>query len=461
MPVESDSRISMQIVLYNIFQIIVLILLSPLLLVKAIISPKYRGRILLRLGLGLTEQIRKLPAGHQRIWIHALSVGEVLSAQPLVKALRAAYPNATLIFSASTKTGEELAFDVIRNEINLFIPFPFDIYFIARKFINSIRADLFILIETDFWPNFLHILQEKNTPAILVNGRISQSSFNRYQRFLFIFLPMFKSFRFISMQTSADAKKMIELGIDPDRVKALGNLKYDAVLPDTVGWDQEQRPISFYRKQFGISPEKIVWIAGSTHAGEEISIFSAYKRLSLLFPDLFLVVAPRRIERGNEIKEIAERLGLTVRRRTAPFQDEEFPGAPLLILDTMGELSRMYSFCDIAFIGGSLVPDGGHNPLEPAAFGKPILFGPYMDDFTEISSDLLEKDAAIVCHDENDIFEVLKKLLTNDTLREKMGNEAQALVLQHRGVTDRHIEIFQFFITSQKVSPLFPESEEQ
>jgi len=441
----------MQIVLYNIFQITGLILFSPLLLVKAIISPKYRYRILLRLGLNIAEQARKLPSGHQRIWVHALSVGEVLSAQPLVKELRTAYPDVTLVFSASTKTGEELALDIIAKEIDLFIPFPFDIYFIARKFINCIRADLFILIETDFWPNFLHILQEKNTPAILVNGRISQSSFDRYRRFHFIFLPMFKSFRFISMQTSADAKKMIELGVDPDRVKALGNLKYDAVLPDTVGWDQEQRPISFYRQQFGISPEKIVWIAGSTHSGEEVAIFSAYKRLSLLYPNLFLVVAPRRIERGREIKEIAEKLGLTVRQRTAPFQDEEFPGAPLLILDTMGELSRMYSFCDIAFIGGSLVPDGGHNPLEPAAFGKTIIFGPYMDDFTEISTDLLERDAAIVCHDENDIFEILKKLLTNDALREKMGDAAQALVLQHRGVTRRHIEIFQFFIASPKV----------
>jgi 3-deoxy-D-manno-octulosonic-acid transferase len=243
---------------------------------------------------------------------------------------------------------------------------------------------------------------------------------------------------------------MIELGVDTVRVKALGNLKYDAVLPDTVGWDQQQRPTSFYRQQFGISPEKVVWIAGSTHAGEEVSILSAYKRLSLLFPNLFLVVAPRDIDRGREIKEIADKLGLTVRRRTAPFQDEEFPGAPLLILDTMGELSRMYSFCNIAFIGGSLVPDGGHNPLEPAAFGKPILFGPYMDDFTEISSDLLQKDAAIVCHDEDDIFEVLKKLLVSDSLQKKMGEEAQALVLQHRGVTRRHIEIIQFIIDSKQ-----------
>jgi 3-deoxy-D-manno-octulosonic-acid transferase len=440
----------MNIILYNIFQILSLILLSPLLLVKAIISPKYRGRILLRLGIGIEELIQKLPVGQQRIWIHALSVGEVLSAHPLVKELRLARPSITLIFSASTKTGEELARNVMAKEVDLFIPFPLDIFSVARKFINLIAADLFVLVETDFWPNFIHTINRKGTPAILVNGRISQKSFARYQRFRFIFLPMFKIFKFISMQTESDAKKMIDLGINADRVKALGNLKYDAVLPDMVGWDQEQRPTSFYRQQFGISPEKVVWIAGSTHPGEEVAILTAYKRLSLLFPDLFLVVAPRDVERGREVKEIADKLGLTVRLRTAPLQDEEFPGAPLLILDTMGELSRMYSFCNIAFIGGSLVPDGGHNPLEPAAFAKPILFGPYMDDFTEIASDLLEKDAAIVCHDEDDIFEVMKKLLVNHSIQKQMGEDAQALVIQHRGVTKRHIEIIQFIIDSKQ-----------
>ncbi|NOQ65689.1 MAG: hypothetical protein GQ556_00535 [Desulfobacterales bacterium] len=440
----------MNIILYNIFQIFSLILLSPLLLVKAIISPKYRGRILLRLGIGIEELIQKLPVGQQRIWIHALSVGEVLSAHPLVKELRLARPSITLIFSASTKTGEELARNVMAKEVDLFIPFPLDIFSVARKFINLIAADLFVLVETDFWPNFIHTINRKGTPAILINGRISQKSFARYQRFRFIFLPMFKIFKFISMQTESDAKKMIDLGVNADRVKALGNLKYDAVLPDMVGWDQEQRPTSFYRQQFGISPEKVVWIAGSTHPGEEVAILTAYKRLSLLFPDLFLVVAPRDVERGREVKEIADKLGLTVRLRTAPLQDEEFPGAPLLILDTMGELSRMYSFCNIAFIGGSLVPDGGHNPLEPAAFAKPILFGPYMDDFTEIASDLLEKDAAIVCHDEDDIFEVMKKLLVNHSIQKQMGEDAQALVIQHRGVTKRHIEIIQFIIDSKQ-----------
>lgn len=439
----------MNIVLYNIFQIAGLILLSPLLLVKIIISPKYRCRILLKLGSDIEKVTQKLPENKKRIWVHALSVGEVLSAQPLVKKMRSTYPDIIIIFSASTKTGEELCREVMTSEVDLFVPFPLDLFTVSPKFINCIKPDLFILIETDFWPNFLHILDQKKIPAILVNGRISQSSFRRYQRFSFIFVPMFSIFEFISMQTAADAEKMIQLGVAADKVKALGNLKYDAVLPETVGWESEQRPTSFYRKQFGISTEKIVWIAGSTHAGEEVAILAAYKRLSLLFPDLFLVLAPRKIERGRQIKEVADSLGLTVRQRTAPLKDEEFPGAPLLILDTMGELSRMYSFCDIAFIGGSLVPDGGHNPLEPAAFGKAILFGPYMDDFTEISSDLLKKNAAIVCHDEEDIFDILKHLLTNAELRKEMGERAQSLVLQHRGVTMRHLEIIDFIIGSK------------
>ena len=443
----------MHIAIYNTLAVIGLILLSPFLLVKIIISPKYRGRIFLKLSFGLEKLIRQLPDNKKRLWVHALSVGEVLSAQPLVRKIRFAYPDFAIIFSASTKTGEELCREVMADEIDLFVPFPLDLYSVTQKFINCIRPDLFILIETDFWPNFLHILDKQKIPAILVNGRISQSSFKRYQRFRFIFVPVFKIFKFISMQTVADADKMIQLGVDPDKIKALGNLKYDAVLPETVGWELEQRPTSFYRKQFGISPEKIVWIAGSTHSGEEVAILAAYKRLSLLFPDLFLVVAPRKVERGRQIKEVAESFGLTVRQRTAPFQDEEFPGAPLLILDTMGELSRMYSFCDIAFIGGSLVPDGGHNPLEPAAFGKPILFGPYMDDFTEIASDLLEKNAAIVCHDEDDIFYNIKHLLTDLTLRKEMGDHAQSLVLQHRGVSMRHLEIIDFIINAGRSLP--------
>ena len=426
--------------------VIGLILLSPFLLVKIIISPKYRGRIFLKLSFGLEKLIRQLPDNKKRLWVHALSVGEVLSAQPLVRKIRSDYPDFAIIFSASTKTGEELCREVMADEIDLFVPFPLDLYSVTQKFINCIRPDLFILIETDFWPNFLHILDKQKIPAILVNGRISQSSFKRYQRFRFIFVPVFKIFKFISMQTVADADKMIQLGVDPDKIKALGNLKYDAVLPETVGWELEQRPTSFYRKQFGIGPEKIVWIAGSTHSGEEVAILAAYKRLSLLFPDLFLVVAPRKVERGRQIKEVAESFGLTVRQRTAPFQDEEFPGAPLLILDTMGELSRMYSFCDIAFIGGSLVKCGGHNPLEPAAFSKPILFGEDMSDFADISSMLLEAGGAACVKNAEGLYDAVVSLVENDHKAFEMGKNALDVFTANKGAVEKTMKVIKDYL---------------
>lgn len=434
------------IIFYNIFQLAGLILFLPVLFVKTIISPKYRGRIPQRLGIGLGERLQKLPAGRQRIWIHALSVGEVLSSRPLLQAIRKSYPEATILYSAATRTGEELAIRSMKHQVDMFVPYPLDLAFIVKRFIALLRPDLFILVETDFWPNFLHSLGKAKIPALLVNGRISQKSFARYHRLRLFFLPLFSSFRFISMQTAADAEMMVRLGVPAERVRPLGNLKYDAVLPleSVLAGPPYLRGSS--RREFGIPEGRIVWIAGSTHGNEEITILTIFKRLSLLFPDLFLVLAPRQPSRSGDISELAKKNGLTSRRRSKPVQHETEPATPLLILDTMGELSSMYSFCDIAFIGGSLVPDGGHNPLEPAAFGKPVLFGPHMDDFTEISRDMLETGAAMVVQDGEELFEQMRCWLTSTGAREKAGAKGRALVEMHAGVTRRHLEILGRFL---------------
>lgn len=431
---------------YNILELAGLIVFLPLLFVKVIIAPRYRGRILQRLGAGLEKKTQGLNAHRQRVWLHALSVGEVLSAKPLVKAIRKSYPEVTIIFSATTKTGEELAGQIMGRQVDLFISYPLDIFFNVKRFIRLLRPDLFILVETDFWPNFLHCLRKAEIPALLVNGRISQKSFAWYQRLRFLFLPLFSSFNFISMQTVADAEMMIGLGVAGQRVKPLGNLKYDAVLPP-----EAIKPGPHYlhgsgRRDFDIPSEKIIWIAGSTHGDEEKIILSLFKRLSLLFPDLYLVIAPRQPNRAAEISELARKIGLTTRRRSKPTEHEAQPATPILILDTMGELSGMYSFCDIAFIGGSLVPDGGHNPLEPAAFGKPVLFGPHMDDFTEISRDLLLTGAALVCHDEEEFFDHMLTWLNDAKARNMAGDHGKALVGLHSGVTRRHLEIVNLFL---------------
>ena len=218
-----NGNISMLIV-YNIFQLLALIVFAPVLFVKVILTPKYRGRIPKRLGAGLGALVSAQPLRRPRIWIHALSLGEVTSSESLVKAVRSAMPEATIMFSAATRAGEQRAQAILQDHVDLFVPFPLDLWWSVRKFVTVLEPDLFLLIETDFWPNILHTLQARQIPSVLVNGRISHTSFTRYRRLRKIFLPLFDSFKFIAMQTEEDTRKMVELGLSPQKVRTLGNL---------------------------------------------------------------------------------------------------------------------------------------------------------------------------------------------------------------------------------------------
>lgn len=437
------------ILLYNLIQVIGLIVLSPILFVKIIVSAKYRGRIPARLGFGLTRLLADIPAGRPRIWVHALSVGEVTSALPLVKALRANRPELVIIFSAATMTGEHLALEKLHGQVDTFVPFPLDLYSSAKRFIHGLAPDLFILVETDFWPNFLHCLERENIPAILVNGRISEKSFASYQRFSYFFMPMFSAFTCISMQTTADAEKMISLGIAPDRIKPLGNLKYDAALPGP----EAAAGTGLDRTDLGIKPDCPVWVAGSTHDGEEEIILEVHKRLLATWPDLFLVVAPRQVDRGNYIKSAAVILGIPVRKRSTP-DDTGTEPASAMILDTIGELAATYKLADIAFIGGSLIPEGGHNPLEAAVFAKPVLFGPHMDDFTEIAADLVATGGARITRNSDELFKAMHELLADNALREESGRLAAEQLHNHQGVTARHLGMINDILSRDRQAPL-------
>ena len=421
------------LIAYNIIQLLGLIVFAPILFVKTILTPKYRGRIPRRLGIGLNSLVSAKPLGRPRIWIHALSLGEVSSSESLVKAIRSALPEATVLFSASTRAGEQHAQAILAGYVDLFVPFPLDLWWSVHRSVTALEPDLFILVETDFWPNFLSALQTRRIPSVLVNGRVSQKSFARYRRFRQFFLPLFDSFKFIAMQTEEDANKMVSLGIQPRKIKPLGNLKYDAVIPTTASQNK-----AIAAEDFGIPPQAKIWVAGSTHAGEEEIILKVYKRLSALLPDLFLIIAPRDVERGHKVLSLARQQGLNaVTRSSGPANQN----GDVLILDTLGELAGLYSLCDVAFVGGSLVPQGGHNPVEPAAFGKPILFGPHMDDFAEITDDLLTKGGGIMVENDEQMFDRLNRLLTDAEARERMGGQAKALVNQQQGVTARHIQL--------------------
>ena len=356
-------------------------------------------------------------------------MGEALSSRSLIVALRKKFPEYSIIFSTTTKTGTEAAKD-FEDAVDLMVPFPLDFMPCVSHFINLLSPSLFILVESDFWPNFLSALQKKKIPAFMVNGRISDGSFERYRKLSFFFRPLFTTFCAISMQTEKDARKMISLGVPAEKVHPLGNLKYDSLI-------RGKNSALGTAADFGISEKKMTWIAGSTHPGEEELIFKVHKRLLDTFPDLFLVVAPRNIERADEVIRLAEDQGLCAVRKS-----KLVPSEPqVLVLDTLGELNTCYSLADIAFVGGTLVPAGGHNPLEPAVHGIPVLFGPHMEDFSEIKRDILEARAGIMIKDSEALFFRIKKNLSDLEERKSYGERARLFVRQHQGVTENHLNI--------------------
>ncbi len=387
-----------------------------------------KGRIAERLGLRLPH----FPARRQGpvIWLHALSVGEVTSALPLVKGLRESISPVQIIFTVTTRSGRELAARLLAPHVDFILFSPLDVPCAVRRYLDAIRPDLFILVETDFWPNWLHQLRRRQIPAMLVNGRISEKSFAAYRRFAFFFRPMFGCFSLLSMQTAQDRDKMLALGIPAERVACFGNLKYD--LPA-----QRAAP-----SDLAAENGRPVWVCGSTHPGEEEQIFAAFKKIAIVARPSYqgltlrLIIAPRKIERGGELLKLARSFGLNAVLRSSGEASTE---SCVLILDTIGELAACYGFARLAFIGGSLVDEGGHNPIEAAAQGVPVLFGPHTEDFIEITNDLTDCGGAKTVTAET-LAETAAAILSDDTLHKAMSGAAKWLVEQQRGGVTRHVQ---------------------
>ncbi len=417
------------ILVYNFLLTFIVLLLLPLIGLFVMVRSKYRGRTLQRLGFK-TDGIRKKPAAHNAahpvIWIHALSVGEVTSALPLVKAIRDDMRSAVIVFTAATRSGKQVADILIAHQVDSVLYSPFDLSFAVQRYIAAISPNLFILVETDFWPNWLWQLKAHEIPAMLVNGRISEKSFASYNRFLFFFRPMFRCFDLLSMQTTGDADKMIDLGIDPEKVITFGNLKYDMATKNGAGTRVD-------RAALAIDEDLTIWVCGSTHPGEEDFLFSAFKELAE-DNNLFLILAPRDISRGNELVGLARQFGLAARTRKS-----RATGGNVLILDTIGELASCYGIGRLAFVGGSLVGQGGHNPIEPAAYGVPVLFGSHMEDFMEIAHDLVACGGAETVTAQS-LATIASDILKSDNVHAAMAESARALVEQHRGGLANHLQ---------------------
>ncbi len=413
--------------IYNILQLLIFIFLWPIILILIMVKPKWRQKIPRKLGFGLKKNIKQNYGEKKTIWIHALSVGEVTSTLPLLLGILGDLDEVRVVFSTTTKTGHTLAKNILGHYVDHIIAFPLDISPIVNTFIKRVDPDLFILVETDFWPNFLHSLQKRGTPTLLVNGRISNTSMQSYQRFSLFFKPLFQSFSSLCMQTVEDAENMVQLGVDPKKVHALGNLKFDTPLPDTQLHNENDIVLPEY--------DSII-VAGSTHEGEEEILLEAIIQLKKQY-DLFFVIAPRNLQRVEKIEELIFSYGLTSQRRSQPSESV----CDILLLDTLGELSSFYINADIAFVGGSLVDQGGHNPIEPAIFSVPVIFGPHMEDFSEIKEGLLKNGGGFMASDPESLLSQFEMLLEDDSYRHRSGKAALHFVKAHQGVIHRHVKL--------------------
>jgi 3-deoxy-D-manno-octulosonic-acid transferase len=396
-------------------------------------SRKRRRNFLDRLG----ARMERVPAssGKERIWIHAVSVGETLSAAPLVRMLRRRLPEAELLFSTVTITGQETAEKVLGGETDACFYFPFDLPGIARRFVCRVRPDVVVILETEIWPNFLAECAALNIPAVLLNGRISERSFCGYGRLRFLFSRALACFTAIAAQTEEDGRRFRSLGAPPASVAVTGNMKFDVAPPS-----QDLSPL--HALLMGDKDGGTAWfVAGSTHEGEEEAVLRAFAKARKVNGSIKLLLAPRHPERFGTVEDLCIRNGWETVRKTSVAGGRAAMLPPVVLLDTVGELLSAYAAADIAFVGGSLVPRGGHNILEPAFYGVPTLVGPHMENFREIADIFGDAGAVVKVKDPAELADRLERWAADPSGMSDTGSRARELLAAFRGATERNAAI--------------------
>lgn len=425
--------------IYNALLYLVTVVSSPLLLFLLYRNPRYRDGFFQKLGV-LPWSLLVETAKNRPVWVHAVSVGEVTAAIPLVNEIKRLFPQTPIILSTGTATGFFTA-QQYGSLINHVIFFPFDYPLIVRRFIARICARIFIAFETELWPNLLRELKRRDIPVVIASGRISPRAFRRYRAFRFFFKNVLAHVDCFCMQSSADAERVIALGADPRRVFITGNIKFD--LPMRNGKDIEQHKLF---ASLNLKPGNRLFIAGSTHRGEEEIMLDVFQELQKKLPDLVLLVAPRHPARFREVENLIRSRGICFCRKTSITPAETAKPVEVILLDTIGELAQFYAIGTVIFIGGSLVPVGGHNILEPALYKKPILFGPYMDNFSAIAQTLIEHQGAIQASSTKELGIAAARLFNDAKLRERIGLNAFQTIAQNAGAVTKCVDLIKPFI---------------
>ena len=418
--------------LYDLIMSLGAVVLFPYALIKGARYGKLWEGVGERLALYPAARLKSFQ-GRPLLWVHAVSVGEVRASQPLLKELRRDYPDAGLVLSCMTYTGKEMGKSL--EEVDLCVFLPFDISTVVRRALKQFQPQAVLIIETEIWPNFVRLVAEQETPLLLVNGRISDRSFPRYLMVKKLLSPLLQCFARFCMQSKMDALKITRLGAPSPKVDVTGNMKFDLSTPDFRDEDVEQ-----FCHSFALPKKRMVWVAGSTRQGEEKFIVDAFSALVAQGYELNLVLVPRYPERARSVAELVLTAGLEpVLRSGVTAASETLSTHQVLIGDTLGEMLKFYACADLVFVGGSLVPVGGHNVLEACMLSKPVLFGPYTQNNKQIVSILLEADGGVRVTEQNLAVEV-EKLLNNQGRREQLGINGAGVYAEHAGATRRTCE---------------------
>lgn len=432
--------------LYDIFFIIFAIFYLPYFLLKG----KYHRDFLQRFGIFDKDAFSRI-APARPIWLHAVSVGEMKTAEGLIIKVRTLFPSKHFVISNVTQTGHNIAVSIAKKE-DIIIYFPLDLSFVVKRLVELINPSLFIVMETEIWPNLITELATKNIPIILMNGRISPRSFRNYRLIKPVIRNILRKMTLFCMRTEQDAERIRQLGVPCDKIEVTGNMKFDSVLvkdEETVKWS----PIK--NKSLWLPKSSKLIIAGSTHRSEEDKILRSYKILKKDYPDLTLLIAPRHIERTNEISALIEQSGFNpvriseVENRctdTTSDTTASYDSNSVFMLDSIGHLSSLYKLATVVFMGGSFISHGGQNFIEPAGYAKSVITGPSVYNFKDECEQLASNDAIEIVHNDNELTKSLRKLLSDEDRRKGMGERAKKVVFDNIGSTDRNIKLIKKFL---------------
>ncbi|WP_288322413.1 tetraacyldisaccharide 4'-kinase [uncultured Selenomonas sp.] len=420
--------------LYNLAAILIVTIIIPIFVLRATRERGFIERIKQSFGFYPQETIEKV-AGKNAIWVHAASVGEIVATSPLVREFRKVFPDSPILVSVVTTGGYEMAHRIIK-DADAIIYFPLDLPFLASRVVGRIRPRVFLPVETELWPNFLKKAKQLDVPVMMVNGRISDRSVKQYKYLFGMLREMIGTVKCFAMQSSIDADYIMRLGAPRELVTVTGNTKFDQAYT-SVSADERAALI----EELGLSGASRIMIAGSTHRGEEELVLAAFKAVREKDPGVRLIIAPREVLRTMEVEHFCRKAGFTVTTRKELQKGSAARGEDIVILDTVGELGRVYGLGDVIYIGGSLVPHGGHNILEPAAHGKAIIVGNQMFNFKDIHALFRNRNAVVTVASGEELTRETLRLFGDAAERARLEAETLAIINENKGASEKSARI--------------------